>query len=84
VVLKVRSVISGGTPSRTGIPNVPRPIGFPVRLTLEVMNRRSNIYRALEINPGTAVYFDEQRFYARNLEVPSVGAVGTARAAHCA
>ena len=43
------------------------------------MNRRSNIYRALEINPGAAVYFDEQRIYARNLEVPSGGAVGSAR-----
>jgi len=53
---------------------------FPLRLTLDVMNRRSNIYRALEINPGTAVYFDEQRVYARNLEVPSGGAVGTAGA----
>jgi CubicO group peptidase (beta-lactamase class C family) len=53
---------------------------FPLRLTLDVMNRRSNIYRALEINPGTAVYFDKHRVYARNLEVPSGGAVGTARA----
>jgi CubicO group peptidase (beta-lactamase class C family) len=55
-------------------------LGFPPRLTLEVMNRRSNIYRALEINPGTAVYRDEQRIYARNLEVPSGGGVGAARA----
>ncbi len=54
--------------------------GFPLRLTLDAMNRRSNIYRALEINPGVSVYFDEQRVYARNLEVPSGGAVGTARA----
>jgi CubicO group peptidase (beta-lactamase class C family) len=53
---------------------------LPLRFTLEAMNRRSNIYRALEINPGTRVYFDEQRIYARNLEVPSGGAVGTARA----
>ena len=44
------------------------------------MNPRSNIYRALRSNPGTAVYLDEQRIYARNLEVPSGGAVGTARA----
>jgi hypothetical protein len=44
-------------------------LGFPLRLTLEVMNRRSNIYWALEINPGTAVYFDEQRVYARKLDV---------------
>jgi CubicO group peptidase (beta-lactamase class C family) len=62
----------------------PRPFdmlfGFPLRFTLEAMNRRSNIYRALEINPGTRVYFDEQRVYARNLEVPSGGAVSTARA----
>src|SRR5262249_20612035 len=53
---------------------------FPLRLTLEAMNRRSNIYRALEINPGTRVYLDEPHVYARNLEVPSGGAVGTARA----
>ncbi len=55
-------------------------LGFPFRLTLEVLNPRSNIRRALEINPGPRVYFDEQRIYARNLEVPSGGAVGTARA----
>jgi CubicO group peptidase (beta-lactamase class C family) len=54
-------------------------LGFPLRLTLEVMNRRSNICRALEIYPGTAVYFDEQCIYARNLEVPSGGGVSTAR-----
>ena len=62
----------------------PRPFdmlfGFPLRFTLEALNRRSNIYRALEINPGTRVYFDERRIYARNLEVPSGGAVSTARA----
>jgi CubicO group peptidase (beta-lactamase class C family) len=50
----------------------PRPFdmlfGFPLRFTLEAMNRHSNIYRALEINPGTAVYFDPQRIYARDLE----------------
>src|SRR5262245_26083475 len=62
----------------------PRPLdmlfGFPLRFTLEAVNRRSNIYRALEINPGTRVYFDERRIYARNLEVPSGNAIGTARA----
>ena len=61
----------------------PRPLdmlfGFPLRFTFEALNHRSNIYRALEINPGTRVYHDEQRVYARNLEVPSGGAVGTAR-----
>ena len=53
--------------------------GFPLRLTIEATNRHSNIYRALETNPGTRVYFDAERVYARNLEVPSGGAVGTAR-----
>ena len=47
---------------------------------LEAMNPRSNISRALIVNPGTSVYLDEQRVYARNLEVPSGGGVGTARA----
>jgi CubicO group peptidase (beta-lactamase class C family) len=54
--------------------------GFPLRFTLEAMNRHSNIYRALVINPGAAVYQDEHRVYARNLEVPPGGAIGTARA----
>jgi CubicO group peptidase (beta-lactamase class C family) len=53
--------------------------GFPLRFTLEAMNPHSNIYRALVTNPGSAVYLDEQRVYARNLEVPSGGGVGTAR-----
>jgi CubicO group peptidase (beta-lactamase class C family) len=44
------------------------------------MNPRSKIYRALNVNPGFAISRDEQRIYARNLEVPSGGAVGTARA----
>jgi CubicO group peptidase (beta-lactamase class C family) len=55
-------------------------LGFPLRLTAAAMNPRSNIHRALMVNPGTTVYFDERRVYARNLEVPSGNAVGTARA----
>jgi CubicO group peptidase (beta-lactamase class C family) len=55
-------------------------LGFPIRLTLDSMNRRSNIYRALMTNPGSALPHDEQRVYARDLEVPSGGGVGTARA----
>jgi CubicO group peptidase (beta-lactamase class C family) len=55
-------------------------IGFrPLRLMVEGMNPHSNISRALTVNPGTSVYFDEQRVYARNLEVPAGGGVGTAR-----
>lgn len=55
-------------------------LGFPIRLTLASLNRRSNIYRALIVNPGGELPHDEQRIYARNLEVPSGGGVGTARA----
>jgi CubicO group peptidase (beta-lactamase class C family) len=51
--------------------------GFGLRLTLEAMNRRSNFHRALI---GSQFPHDEQRIYARNFEVPSGGAVGTARA----
>jgi hypothetical protein len=47
---------------------------------MEVVNRRSNIYRALEINPGTSIYLDKQCICAPSLEVPSGNAVGTARA----
>jgi CubicO group peptidase (beta-lactamase class C family) len=54
--------------------------GFPLRFTLEALNHHSNIYRALEMNPGTGVYFDAPHVYARNLEVPSGNAVATARA----
>ena len=69
--------------SRLATLSPPTPLrmltGFPLRLTLEAMNRHSNIYRALVTNPGSAVYQDEERVYARNLEVPSGGGVGTAR-----
>ena len=69
--------------SRLATLSPPTPLrmltGFPLRLTLENMNRRSNIYRALVTNPGFAVYQDKERVYARNLEVPSGGGVATAR-----
>lgn len=55
-------------------------LGFPIRLTLAAFNRRSNIYRALVVNPGTEMYLDKERIYARNLEVPAGQGVGTARA----
>ena len=41
--------------------------GFPLPFMLEAMNKRSNIYRALEVNPGTGVYADPQRIVAREL-----------------
>jgi CubicO group peptidase (beta-lactamase class C family) len=56
-------------------------IGFrPLRLLVEGLNRRSNISRALAVNPGTSIYLDDARVYARDLEVPAGGGVGTARA----
>jgi CubicO group peptidase (beta-lactamase class C family) len=51
--------------------------GFPPRLLLEVINRRSKIVRALR---GSELPLDAERVYARNLEIPAGGAVGTARA----
>lgn len=51
--------------------------GFPVRFLFDVFNPRSKISRALQ---GSELPHDEHRIYARNLEVPSGGAVGTARA----
>jgi len=68
---------------RLAILSPPTPLrmltGFPLRFWLETMNHHSNIYRALVVNPGATVYHDEQRVYARNLEVPSGGGVSTAR-----
>jgi CubicO group peptidase (beta-lactamase class C family) len=55
-------------------------LGFPIRLTLASIYPRSNIFRALVKNPGSAVALDEASIYARNLEVPAGGGVGTARA----
>ena len=54
--------------------------GFPIGLALSAMSRRSNIYRALVVNPGSGVYLDNDKICARNLEVPSGGAVCNARA----
>ena len=51
--------------------------GFPIRATIEFMNPRSKIVRALA---GSVLAHDERRVYARNLEIPSGGGVGTARA----
>lgn len=51
----------------------------PLRLMVEGLNPHSNISRALMFNPGTDVYSDRDRIYARNLEVPAGGGVTTAR-----
>jgi CubicO group peptidase (beta-lactamase class C family) len=51
--------------------------GFPLRLAIDAMRQGSIITRALR---GSELPLDERHIYARNLEVPSGGAVGTARA----
>lgn len=54
--------------------------GYPIKMTIDALHPRSNIDRALIVNPGNAIIQDKQRIVSRNLEVPSGGGVGTARA----
>jgi CubicO group peptidase (beta-lactamase class C family) len=57
-----------------------RILGLPQRLTLAAMYPRSVLYRrSQKVNPGAGICRDDNRIYARELEVPSAGAVGTAR-----
>ena len=62
----------------------PNPVSmlldFPIRLTVSAFNHHSNIYRALVVNPGAEIVHDAEHVYVRNLEIPSGGGVGTARA----
>lgn len=55
-------------------------IGFPLRLAIASCYPRSYIYRALISNPGSGIVHDDKTIYTRDLEVPSGGGVGTARA----
>ena len=52
-------------------------LGFPFRMTLGILNPRSNFRRALL---GSELAHDKQHIYSRNLEIPAGGGVGTARA----
>jgi CubicO group peptidase (beta-lactamase class C family) len=54
--------------------------GMPPTVMLRAMNRRSVLHRSLVANPGTGFYVDDNRMVVRNLEVPSGGGVGSARA----
>jgi CubicO group peptidase (beta-lactamase class C family) len=49
-------------------------------MVLDAMNPRSVLFRSLIANPGTMVPVERDRIYARELEIPSGGGVGTARA----
>jgi CubicO group peptidase (beta-lactamase class C family) len=53
---------------------------LPLSFTFAALNRRSVLYRSLIANPGTGFYVGKNRLVARELEVPSGGGVGTARA----
>ena len=62
-------------------PSVVRRIfGMPLAVTLDAMRSDSVLHRSLIANPGTQFYLDPERVVVRNLEVPSGGGVGTARA----
>ena len=50
--------------------------GFPFRMALAILNPRSNFRRALS---GSELAHDKERVFARNLEIPAGGGVGTAR-----
>ncbi|SRR5581483_6277852 len=52
---------------------------IPWRLALALVNPHSALHRS-DRNPPTSVSLDRSRVYARNLEVPAGGGVGTARA----
>lgn len=70
--------------TRLAVLEAPSPIerllGFPIGVTLAAFTRRSVLHRSLISNPAAPLPLDERRIYARNLEVPSGGGVGTARA----
>lgn len=57
-----------------------RLTSMPLRLTLAAAWPRSVLHRSLAANPGTAFYVDPEHTIVRDLEVPSGGAVTTARA----
>ena len=51
--------------------------GFPIRMGLEILSPHSRIRRSLA---GSEYAHDDKHIYPRNLEIPSGGGVGTARA----
>jgi CubicO group peptidase (beta-lactamase class C family) len=53
---------------------------MPIRFMLALFNPRSLVHRAVFKNPGVGIPFDQERIYSREIEQPSHGGVGTARA----
>jgi CubicO group peptidase (beta-lactamase class C family) len=87
--LGVQDEVFIGTPSSVPderlaalVPPTPweRLTSMPLRLTIEALWPRSVLHRSLVANPGTSFYVDPEHVIVRELEVPSGGAVGPARA----
>lgn len=55
-------------------------LGLPCSMIPRILFPWSHVFRSTMVNPGTAVSIDRDRVYARDLEVPAGGGVGTARA----
>jgi CubicO group peptidase (beta-lactamase class C family) len=53
---------------------------MPVAFVFALFNPRSLVHRAVFKNPGPGIPFDKDHIYTREIEVPSHGGVGTARA----
>ncbi|MCR9195826.1 MAG: beta-lactamase family protein, partial [Hyphomonas sp.] len=54
--------------------------GLPLAMIPKVLNPWSHVFRSTMVNPGTTISIDKDTVYARDLEVPAGGGVGTARA----
>ena len=52
-------------------------LGFPIKMSFDLLSPHSKIRRALA---GSEFAHDAKQIYSRNLEIPSGGGVGTARA----
>lgn len=57
-----------------------RVTSMPLGLTIDAVRPHSVLHRSLVANPGTGFYVDPEHVIVRDLEVPSGGAVATARA----
>ena len=57
-----------------------RLTSMPLSFTIDAMRPGSVLHRSLIANPGTSFYVDPQHVIVRDLEVPSGGAVASARA----
>jgi CubicO group peptidase (beta-lactamase class C family) len=70
--------------ARLAVPDPANPLKMfghmPLGFVLTALYPRSNIFRALVVNPGSGVALDKDHIYSRNLEVPSGGGVTSARA----